>query len=344
MNLRPLIDPSVLTASVVYGILLRIAVAAGLYGVVLGVIVAAALWRYGYQVLREVAHGRAAPETVSAFNSIPLVLHFLFFALLIFLLGTTPLLRGSTVGNAVRWIAFAAAISGFPASAALMGITNSLVAAFNPVRILAVIKVLGRHYWRLLGACVLLTLVTAATESQLGRGGGILALVGFCVSTWGLLGLFALVGATIREHGDDFDLEGEPERREQRQALDRERDWQQSLDRAYASIRSGLLAEGYATIRDLARSERDSLEIYHWLFNRMMTWEDRSHALALATRFVDRLLASGRESSALDLAEQCRRASPAFSLPAETAAKLAAYARGIGRRGLADDLDALGHR
>lgn len=341
MNVKPLLNLSLPAAAVVYGVLLRLAAAAGLFGMALGIIVTFALWRYAYQVLREVAHGRQGPETVSDFNGVPIVLHFLFFGLLAVLLGTTPLLGAWPVADAIRSGALVVVLATFPASAALMGITNSLVAALNPWRIGGVIAVLGRRYLTLLGACAVLTFATAATESLLGRGGGILTLVGSFVSVWSFLALFALVGSAIRDCGDDFDLQGEPELRAEREEAERHREWQKSLDRAYASIRGGLVDQGYATIKDLARSEQDSLEIYQWLFNRMITWEDRTHALALGKRFVERLLASGREYTALELADQCRRTSPAFSLPADTVEKLSEYARSVGRHRLADELAAL---
>lgn len=341
MNVKPLLNLSLVAAAVVYGVLLRLAAAAGWFGIVLGIIVTFALWRYAYQVLREVAHGRRGPETVSDFNGVPIVLHFMFFGLLAVLLGTTPLLGAWPVADAIRSVALVVVLAAFPASAALMGITNSLVAALNPWRIVGVIAVLGRRYVTLLGACAVLTLATAATESLLSRGGGVLTLVGSFVSVWSFLALFVLVGSAIRDGGDEFDLQGEPELRAEREEAQRQSEWQKSLDRAYASIRGGLVDQGYATIKDLAHSERDSLEIYQWLFNQMINWEDRTHALALGKRFVERLLASGREYTALELADQCRQTSPSFSLPADTVAKLVEYARSVGRHRLADEIAAL---
>ena len=339
MNLKPLVDPSLLAAAVAYGVLLRIAGAAGLLGVMLGIIVTFALWRYAYQVLRAAAHGRAAPETVSDFNGVPVVLHFVLFSLLAILLGTTPLLRAWPAADAARWLALVAVLAAFPASAALLGITNSIAAAVNPARIWAVISTLGSRYLTLLGTWVALAIVIGATEALLGRGSGVLALLGVLVSTWGFLAVFALIGGAIRERAADFDLPGEPEIKAERQAADRDRERQKALDRAYASIRSGLLAEGYATIKTLAATEHDSLEIYQWLFNQLLTWEDHTHALALGSRFVARLLADGHEHNALELADQCRRVSTEFALPTETARELAAYARGVGRQRLAADLE-----
>jgi hypothetical protein len=340
VNLKSLVDPSLLAASVAYGVLLRIAGAAGILGIALGVIVTFALWRYAYQVLREAAHGRAAPETVSDFNGVPVVLHFVLFTLLAILLGTTPLLRAWPAADSARWLALLAVLAAFPASAALLGITNSLTAAVNPARIWAVISTLGGRYLTLLGMWLALAIVIGVTEALLGRRSGVLALLGVIVSTWGFLALFALIGGSIRERAADFDLPGEPELKAERTAADRDRERQKALDRAYASIRSGLVAEGYATIKTLAATEHHSLEIYQWLFNQLLTWEDPTHALALGARFVERLLADGREQNALDLADQCRQLSKEFALPSATVDKLVAYARSVGRQRLADDLEA----
>ncbi len=95
---------------------------------------------------------------------------------------------------------------------------------------------------------------------------------------------------------------------------DRKRHWHSAVDRAYASIRSGFVDQGYATLKQLIASERDSLEIYQWVFNRMLDWQEQKFALDLARRFVVRLVEEKREPAALDLIQQCRRLSPAFEV------------------------------
>jgi hypothetical protein len=70
----------------------------------------------------------------------------------------------------------------------------------------------------------------------------------------------------------------------------------------------------------------------------MSTWEDQSHARAVAARFVTRLLDLGRTHEALEIAEQHRRRSAEFRLPAGHALPLAGYAREIGHHWLADEL------
>jgi len=143
--------------------------------------------------------------------------------------------------------------------------------------------------------------------------------------------------AAIYAQRADFDLPGDLDVREDRDRQDRERVWKQALDRAYASIRSGFTDKGYSTVRELIAAERDSLEIYQWVFNRMLEWREQQHALELGRPFVVRLVQEKREQTALALIDQCRRLSPKFTIPPEAAA-LSAYARAIGRPRLADEL------
>ncbi|HLF10596.1 MAG TPA: hypothetical protein VJA26_05225 [Gammaproteobacteria bacterium] len=115
--------------------------------------------------------------------------------------------------------------------------------------------------------------------------------------------MFALIGAAIRERSADFDIPGQVLASEELQQLDRQRKWQATLDRAYGSIR-----------------------------------KDPTHALHFAGRFIERLIEAGREINALELVAQCRRLSRDFAVPAQSAARLAEYARAIGRHGTADEL------
>jgi hypothetical protein len=160
------------------------------------------------------------------------------------------------------------------------------------------------------------------------------------IGVWGFLALFALVGSAIRAHRADFDYHDVDEIRAQHAEDDRRRAWHSAVDRAYASIRSGFVDQGYNTLKQMIAAEGDSLEVYQWVFNRMLDWQEQKFALDLARRFVVRLIEEKREPAALDLIQQCRRLSPTFEVPPEIAAKLSAYARAVGRPKLAEDLAA----
>ena len=165
-----------------------------------------------------------------------------------------------------------------------------------------------------------------------------LGVVAEIVAVWGYLALFLATGATLRAHRNELDLMEGLDDAEQREERERQAQWQKILDRAYASVRSGLPAQAYRTVKELIESEGDSLEVYQWTFNGMLAWDDSRHAAMLGERFAKRLWDEGRKLDALELAQRCRKLSPSFVPPAAFTAQLAAYARELGRHRLADEL------
>jgi hypothetical protein len=331
-----------LTVAVTYGVLLRIAALGSFFGSWLALVVALSLWRYSYELLREVARGtryHPAPgiETMNPISEVSLVLHFVFWFLLSYLIVTTPFL-GQDPYSLLRWTVLAIALAPFPASAAVMGLTRNLGAAMNPVSVAVVMRVLGRDYLKLLGSIVCVAAIVVLASRELG---GLSRLVADIVAVWGVLAFFALSGAAIAGRRDDFDFPGEIETRRERDERWRQDGWQKTLDRAYGSIRSGLVPQGYRTIKGLLESENESLEIYQWTFNKMILWEEKSHALELGDKFIARLLSAGRSHDALELANQCRRFGAKLAVPAAVLEELVSYARTVGRHRLADELEAI---
>lgn len=342
MDLRPLGNSTLIVVAATYGVLLEIAASSFLFGLTLWWMVSLSLCRYGYAVLRDVARGRPrlpppGLETMNPWTEFSAALHYTFFALLAYLCATTPLLGNGLLATAVHYVGLGAVLAVYPASAAVMGITGNLSAALNPLSFGAVIGVLKGRYAALLGMCALLALAVGVTQSIVLTTGFLADVLGQIMSAWAFLALSAMIGAAIHAQRADFDLPGEIDQREDRDRQDRERVWRQALDRAYASIRSGFVEEGYGTVKELVASERDSLEIYQWVFNQMIDWEEQRHALELGRRFVVRLAEEKRAQNALALLDQCRRLSPGFVIPPEAAA-LSDYARTIGRPRLAEEL------
>jgi hypothetical protein len=187
----------------------------------------------------------------------------------------------------------------------------------------------------LLAWCAAVVVLANVTSRLIGGG-----VVDEMIGVWGFLALFALVGSAIRAHRADFDYADVEEIRAQHAEDDRRRAWQSAVDRAYTSIRSGFVDQGYNTLKQLIASEHDTLEVYQWVFNRMLDWQEQKFALDLARRFVIRLVEEKHEQAALDLIQQCRRLSPTFEIAPEVAAKLSAYARSVGRPKLAEELAA----
>jgi hypothetical protein len=332
-----LANPTVIVVAVVYGVLLRIAMGAGIMGLLLSILVMLSLWRFGYSVLRHVASGwKHFPppgiETMNPFGEFAVIFHSLFFSLLLILLATTPFIDGP-----VRWLLLLVVLAVFPASAAVMAMTRNLGAALNPMSIGTVVRELGADYLKLFGVSMALG-VLMMLAGWLAEVSWLLGLLSDGLAVWTVLALFLATGAALRAHRADFDLIEGLDDADERNERQRHAEWQKTLDRAYASVRSGLPAQAYRTVKELLASEGDSLEVYQWTFNGMLAWDEPAHATQLGERFAAKLWDAGRKVDALELVQRCRKLSPSFALSSERAAELAAYARSIGRHRIADDL------
>lgn len=340
---------ALIVTGVVYGLLATIALRAGLFGLWLGILVLLSLWRYAYEVLRVVAQGRREipPPDIQSFNpvgEIVLVLHFFAFPGVVILAS-----QFQPLGSLVALLA----VFVFPASAGVMGLTSSLTASLDPVVIGAFIKALGRDYLMLVLGCVGVTVAAGLIVSQLGA---VSFLLGMMFEIWAFLAIFALIGSSLRAHRLKFDIPGEMRTQEEWDAEQREREWRATLDRAYASIRSGLVESGYRGLRELVADNGDSVEINYWLFENMLDWEDKRHALEVAAKLIQRLVADGDLVAALELYTRTRQVSSrgtgpdvpgrpagrfadaAVRLLPDVAAALAGYAQSVGRHGVASEL------
>ena len=340
IDFKPLANTTVIVVAAVYALLLPMALFAGVYGLFLAAMIALSLWRYSYSVLRHVARGwnhfpPPDADSMNPFSEFAVVFHYVFFGSLTVLLVTTPF-----IGDFARIIGLAAVAVVFPASAAVMGMTNSLSAALNPASVWTIARELGADYSKLVGVCALLVAL-GGMSGLLWQVSWMLGVAGEIFACWAMLALFLAIGSVLRAHRFQFDLLEGADDAEQRDERERHQKWQRTADLAYASVRSGLPAQAYRTIKELIESERDSLEIYQWTFNAMLAWDEPKHAAMLGERFAKRLWEVGRKFDALELAQRCRKLSPSFAPPAAFTAELVGYARELGRHRLADDLSDL---
>ena len=344
-SLHSISDKSLIFASVMYGLMLTVSLVAGVLGIPLIIITILGLGRYCYALLRWVAQGKrrilpAGMDYINPLGDHGMALHLVFFlGLFVFFMTAGRLFGDGQDVTTLRWAGALVVITTFPASAALMALSGNIASSLSPANVVSVIGTFGARYLLLLLGCAALVLLSQLVQQALSSYGGIfLLLLATFVAIWTALAIFVVIGSMIREQREDFDIPGEMISELERQQLENEHGWRQILDRAYASFRSGLVAEGYHTIRQLVEEQHNSIEIYQWVFGVMLTWEDNSHALQIARRFIDELIEQGHVHGALELFEQCRAQAADFSVATASAATLANYARSIGRHGISDEL------
>lgn len=328
-------NPTIVVTAVVYGLLECVVVRAGLFGIWLGVLLAISLGRYSYVVLRATAQGRGnipavALETFNPVGEIMVLWHLVLFpGLILATAGWQP--AGSIVAIVVAVV--------FPASAALMGLTSNLAHSLNPSALMGVAKTIGRDYVVLVVAYVGIFLgISVLLSSVAAQAFALPAIVGFALESWALLASFALIGSVVRTHRADFEIPGEIVPPEEERVEQRHRQWRKDLDRAYASMRSGLTQAGYETLHKLIEDNTDSLDINHWLIENLFDWEEKRFALEAAQRLMHKLIETGDTSGALELYRRCRHHDTAFHVSREAARALAEQAAAFGQQGLADEI------
>lgn len=344
MNSGIFINPTFAVVAVSYGILLSLAFAAGLFGVLLLILITLSLWRYCYAVLRTAAQGRPqfeppAIESTNPVGEISVTLHFVFFVSLAVLFSYMDEYGDGPLFAMLTWAGPLALGAVFPASAALMGITSNLGASLNPFRIVELIGVLGRRYLSLLLLCVAIVALFLAARSILSDAGSfVVRSLGNILYVWVSLTVFASIGQAIYERRDLIDVPAAKETSAEREYREVREEWRKSVDLAYASIRSGLTAEGYRELKRLITAENESIEVLDWLFEALLQWEDKSHALAVGRKLIERLLDAGDPYRAAKMYIACRQRASDFELAPATAAAIAEYSRSIGWNEVADKI------
>jgi hypothetical protein len=346
MSLRPLASGSLIVAAAFFGVLLTFTSVAGLFGLWAMFVLVPALWHYCHAVLLAAAQGRRTIPTVEIDRLNPLggwrvSAHFIVVWLFLLMLLYVEPFGSEGLGAGLNWAAVLATLFVFPASAAVLGITQSLEDAMNPRGVARLIRILGPAYVALVAPCVALAFVAVLAPIYIFPRLSFPALIlSNSIAVWALLATFVAADILIRQNRTEFAIPGEMEGDAERTRRLQQRDWRNTLDLAYASIRSGLVAEGYDALRRLSAEHGDSAEIQYWLFENMLEWEDRTHALQVGARLLERRVAAGDLYGALELFTRCRRLAPGFTVAPDDASALAAFARSLGRHGLADELGA----
>lgn len=343
--------PVLWVVSFVYGLGFALALSASLFGLWLSALLLLSLWRYGYAVLRYAAQGRPefpgpGIETCNPFGEGVLVAHMLLFpGLLAWATFTSAMAERGAVWV---WLLLLALVALFPASAAIVAISRNLLQSLNPSRWAHVVKTFGTDYIAVVAGFIIMAFLSARAWSQGVQAGSSADLALGCFGgVWLFLASFAFIGATLRQHRDDFDIPGSWEskeaRRERHRQEDREADWQSSVDRAHGYLRSGKTEEAYAALREVvagAPSHAEDLTAHQWLFETLWSWQDKSAALAIGRKLIPKLLENDSPMDALDVFRRCRRQDPDYGVDYDATSRLLAQAEAVGQVGLVDELRA----
>ncbi|NQZ08674.1 MAG: hypothetical protein HRT35_16085, partial [Algicola sp.] len=265
-----------------------------------------AMARYLFVILQNTANGFSHPPVVD--NKILLPFHhwqhyqFIFVSAGVFVATSWLAQRGWAV---LADFLLVLALAVLPAFIGLLGVSNRLLIAVNPVSLVQFIFKFGPVYWLVLGA----TLLGAGLVKTLFEKDAVFGAL-FC-SLYGVVVLFHWLGKIIYVKRQVFDYHPEcsPEReaQEQADALDKKR--HQILQTIHARIE---LDNVLSILLPYIETEDDRLAAHLWFHQELMHWERKKVALQHAEHYVKVLKVAGKTAKAEHLIEQMREVDSGF--------------------------------
>lgn len=287
-------------------VVLVVAAHAGLLGIPIALVSLVAFIRYAYALLESVANGATtipvlSIDMITAFDGFKSLLH-LFLAILAAAETIHLLTTGATWSALILGLL---AVLVLPASIAVLGLTDSVLQALNPLMLWRVVRGLRGAYPAVLAVMLCFGVLIYALARL-----NVPSVLGMAALMLALLSLYALTGGALYEARHQLGNERvDPAEFRQSARLSGESDGQreQVFDAIYAQARSGNLTGAWnALLREL-EARRHAPEFCDWLLARLATLErlpvlaDARVANALANRLAREVVSRSLDQDA-DLA------------------------------------------
>lgn len=325
---------------IVFALLLAMCAQAGLMGIPLALVLTSWFFKYAYILFDHTARGFDEPPVLDIQMMNPIdeqrpLGQLAILGLIYALISLAESRFGALAATVI------AVISGLllPASVAELGLEGNLLKAINPVAWLRIVLGLGPLY-----ALVLLVIAAYVTGLLLVWKLDLWLSVEIAIGMFAVLSIFSFLGGTLfeRRHELGLDTWASPE-----QTLDLRRQEERKQDdlivmQAYGLMRASSHIKCWQTLNTWLTSRGNAPEDYHWLCERVASWDDPRYVTRLTQDQIERLLYMKRTGEALDALAQRFNLDAAFrpKSAADTLnlARLAVHGgkRSLGRALLAD--------
>jgi hypothetical protein len=333
------LQPAPLLLVAIFALLLRLGMAAGLLGIPMFVVIGSWFLKYAFMVLDHAAQGRpGAPVlTVEAANPLGEMRPLAWGVLLVVIYAATAAMEGLLGPESVEALRLLA-LAALPAIATSHTITGSWAEALSPGTIVGTTFRLGAGYLLILCvvfACWWLAGDVLANDGQF----SLIVRIALLMLLW--LELFAVLGGVIHQRRGDlgFQPEHSPERIENREQAELDRDRDRFMDQVFAECRSGATHNAWASIEQRIAGSADPIAEYCWIHARAVTWSNPRLAGRIADELLPRLLAGNQNGQALQVLRDQLKVDPEFRpATAEHLLRLVELARDAGDRPTARQL------
>jgi len=276
-------------------------------GVIVLILALPPLFRYQSRILESCAKGRTPDAFDAEFFDwigsmwtifpLPLALGFL----------VGGVYAGELWGDAGTWSVIALAAVIFPASLALLTISHSAVEALNPAAIMRLYRKAFSTFW--IAPLYFLAAIWVSIQVE-----ALPMLAAIFTQLFLFFSFAALTGALIQPFNliSDVSIPDAIEKDEQTIAGDIEMTRSLALSHAYGFISRDNRAGGFSHIMDEIKKDPDPAGAWAWYFSRMLSWENKQHAMFFGQHHVADMLDHGEDIPALKAIMRCRLIDEAF--------------------------------
>ena len=303
----PLLEPAVLFPLLMFWVFVCIGTSGSPLGIVVLILSLPPIFRFQMIILEAAARGRVPGAFDAEFFNWGGNMWTLFplpVALALVYLGYTAY---SNFGDMGLYLVLAVAGALLPASFAVLAITHSPLQSLNPIAIGRLLKSAGESFWL---ASVYLVLVGwgAVQAEQLPN------LAGNFIQLFVLFSFASLTGALLEPFGlvEDVRIPDNVEATEKQKLAGVEQERIGILTHAYGFISRGNRDSGFNHIMSWIGQDPDEVAAWAWFFDRMMSWEQKEHALFFAQHYIRDLLRHGETITALKVTMRCQLVNEQF--------------------------------
>lgn len=297
----PLTSGNVLVAMISFWLLSKLAAAAGLLGILLAILVVLGVFRYQVILLEDRASGREPrPPGIEFFSWFDNNWS-LFPAVVVVAIAWGSYAINSSAG-VLAMLLFVVLVGGlYPAMLGVLAITHSPLQSMNPQALLRFISACGASYWITVVYLVLIAYLLPIVEQAGGFLSGLIEL-------FLIFSLHSVIGTVIAPHGliDDISIPDELEPDQQQLAASVEQARIAALGHAYGFISRENREGGFSHVIDSINADPDPVAAWAWHFERMLGWENQTHALFFAQRYIHDMLQHGETIPTLKVIMRCR--------------------------------------
>ena len=305
--LIPILEPTVLMVLVLFTAILAIGMSGGLLGILVLIFSLPPIFRYLMLIVEDCARGEP-PGALDAefFNWVGGA--YAFFPLpLAIAFGVAGFYAHDAFGMAGVYATLAVGILIFPASLALLAITHSPLQSVNPVAVWRLLANSHRTFW--IAPLYLAMIVWFSMQ-----GTELPVLATSFVQLFLMFSFSAVTGTLIAPNCliDDVDIPEPIAPPRGKRENDIEQNRVLTLSHAYGFISRNNREGGFKHIFHEIELDPDPLRAWQWYFERMLTWDQKQHALFFAQHCVRDMLANNENIPALKMIMRCRLIDESF--------------------------------